>query len=110
MKRVFAAAVVAAALAVPARHAAAQSVGQDVKNAGKDVGHAGATVGKDVAHGAVKGATAVKTGAVDAADATADAAKATGKYVKARVTPSKRHHTTRRAKRAKAAMRDSTGR
>ena len=97
MTRTTAAALIAAALlAVPARHAAAQSVGQDLKDAGKDVGHAGATVGKGTAKlakkgakGVAKGATATKNAVVTGADATADAGKKTGTYVKHRVTP---HH------------------
>lgn len=95
--RLAAALVAATALALPARRAAAQSVGEDLKDAGKSVGHAGATVGKGTAKLAKKGAKGVAKGAkatghavAKGADATADAAKDAGQYAKKRVTPSQK--------------------
>lgn len=97
MKRLIPAAAVLAALALPARHAAAQSVGQDVKHAGQDVGEAGKKVGQGTAKVAKKGAGAVKDAAVRTADNAADAGKSTAAYVKARVKPSKKHRARKHA-------------
>lgn len=82
MPRSFAAALIAlAALALPARHAAAQTVKQDVKTGAHAVGTEASKIGKGTAKVAVK-----------AADATANEGKKVGTYVKHRV--SKPHHRT----------------
>lgn len=103
---VAAAALVAAALVLPARHAAAQDTTQHktaphaVRDAAHKVGRTSSHLAKEGAQGVKKGADAtgdaVSTGAKATGDAVSTGAKATahagkkaGKYVKARVTP---HH------------------